>query len=274
MEIISTNLSIFVPLLKILGILLSAIFLVRLSKKLVPKFLGEGFEFVKKTGLTNEEKRDQKRQKTILSALLGIVSVLVWIVAIMMILSELKIDITPIIASAGILGLAIGFGAQTLVKDMINGLFILSEDQFGEGDLIEVSGYKGKVERVNLRSVRLRDLSGTVYIIPNSRINEVANFSRDWAQVNLDLPFEISFPVESAMKLIRNVNEQILASKSIGGLILQKPKLVGIEELDLGKFVIKVVIKTEALKQFDVARKYRLLLKKELETYHDSKKNE
>ncbi|MEX0616811.1 MAG: mechanosensitive ion channel domain-containing protein [Candidatus Woykebacteria bacterium] len=119
-----------------------------------------------------------KRLKTLTSLVKAAISTLIWVVAAFMILREIGFDITPLLASAGILGLAVGFGAQTLVKDVISGAFILMENQFSEGDEVEISGKKGNVEKMTLRTVKLRDKDGSVHIIPNGSIALVTNFSK------------------------------------------------------------------------------------------------
>lgn len=257
--------NILIDLVRILGIFVLAYLIQGAVIRFFPKLLGEGFALMKKTGLTSEEQRNNKRKQTILNALLGFTKTSIWVIAIMMVLSEFGVNITPIIASAGILGLAIGFGAQTLVKDFINGVFILWEDQFGEGDLIKIEGYEGKVERMSLRSTILRDLDGVVHTIPNSRISSVSNLSRQWSRVNLDLQFSSSITIDEALKMLRNVSHELMTTKKMESMVMKDPEVLGIEGIDLTKYVIKVIIKTQALKQFDVARKYRYLFKKEME---------
>lgn len=259
------SLSLWPEIFKIVGIAVGAYILILFTRKIMPRVLGESFALIKKTGLSSKEKRAQKRESTILSVIMSVGQVLIYAMAGMMILSEIGINIAPIIASAGIIGLALGFGAQTLVKDFINGMFILLEDQFSEGDLIQVGSLEGKVERMSLRSTLLRDLDGTLHVLPNSTISTVSNLSKQWAQVNLDLPFPNEMKVDDAYKILKKVFEELNSTKKIEELVLKKPEILGVEEMDMGKFVVKVVIRTQALKQFEVARRFRYLLKKEME---------
>ncbi|KKP69097.1 hypothetical protein A2X44_05390 [candidate division CPR3 bacterium GWF2_35_18] len=262
---------IFTQILRIAAIVILSYLALKVVERFIPKLLGEGFKLVKKTGLTSEEQRSKKRMLTIVSVFRGLLKTIIYLVAGMMVLSEFGVNITPIIASAGIIGLAVGFGAQTLVKDFINGIFILFEDQFGEGDFIQIDAYKGKVERMNLRSTTLRDFNGVMHIIPNSRITIVSNLSRDFAKVNLDIQFPKEIKIDDAFKILKTISEDLISTKKMENIVIKNPEVLGIEDIDMGKYVIKVVVKTEALKQYDVARKYRYLFKKEMEKYEEKK---
>jgi small conductance mechanosensitive channel len=198
--------------------------------------------------------------RTLAGVLNSILTVLVAAVALLQILESLEIKIAPLLASAGIAGLAIGFGAQTLVKDYINGFFVLLEDQYNLGDTVRLSGLKGKVENVTLRRTVLRDDDGTVHIIPNSQITTVSNMSRDWAQLSLRVIVAYQEPSEKIMRLLEQVGDDVRHDSMFEEDVVDL-QVAGIDRVGNGEAEYLVLIKTRPNKQFGVSRELRRRIK-------------
>ncbi|MHB8793355.1 MAG: mechanosensitive ion channel family protein [Thermoleophilia bacterium] len=186
----------------------------------------------------------------IIGALIAVVS--------LMILRELGYDIGPLIATAGIVGIAIGFGAQTLVKDLIGGFFVLMEGQFFVGDVIQVSTVKGMVEAIKLRTTLVRDGEGILHIIPNGEMRMVSNLTKGWSRVNLDFSVDYREDLPNVMVLIGEAAKKVAIPESpVADFIIDGPKVLGIEEV-VGKTVkIRVIARTEPFMDPEVAREIR-----------------
>ena len=188
--------------------------------------------------------------------------------AALQVLSILGLNLGPLLASAGIAGLAIGFGAQTLVKDVINGFFILLEDQFNIGDVIRVAGVKGTVEAMSLRRTTLRDDDGTVHTVPNSEIKIVSNMTRDWSQVALRVTVAYSEPSDRIVNLLKKVGEDLRNDPGFANDIVSDVEVPGIDRLGSGEAEYLVLVKTRPNKQYAVSRELRRRIK---ESFHDQK---
>lgn len=186
----------------------------------------------------------------IIGALIAVVS--------LMILRELGYDIGPLIATAGIVGVAIGFGAQTLVKDIIGGFFVLLEGQFYVGDVIQVGLVKGKVESIKLRTTLVRDGEGILHIIPNGEMRVVSNLTKGWSRVNLDFDIDYREDLPAVIELIGEAAKKVAAPESpVAEFIIDGPEVLGIEEV-AGKLVtIRVIARTEPFMDPEVAREIR-----------------
>ena len=206
------------------------------------------------TGLRAEQVR------TLASVLNSILTVLVASVALLQILESLEIRIAPLLASAGIAGLAIGFGAQTLVKDYINGFFVLLEDQYNLGDTVRLSGLKGTVENLTLRRTVLRDDDGTVHIIPNSQITVVSNMTRDWAQSSLRVIVAYQEPSDKIMRLLDEVGDDVRHDSMFEEDIFDV-RVAGIDRVGNGETEYLVLVKTRPNKQYGVSRELRRRIK-------------
>jgi len=172
-----------------------------------------------------------------------------------------KIDIAPLLASAGVVGLAIGFGAQTLVKDWINGFFILIENQFEVGDVIRAAGVSGKVEEVTIRRTMLRDADGTLHIVPNSSIQIVSNTTRDWSQLTLHIAVDYSENSDRVIKLLKEVAQEFYSDESYQKDLVAPPKVPGIEGVRGQEVDYLFEAKVRPGRQFDVARELRRRIK-------------
>jgi small-conductance mechanosensitive channel len=194
------------------------------------------------------------RMGTLLVLLRKFVLAVMFVIVTLIILASLGVNIGPLIAGAGVIGLAIGFGAQTLVKDIIAGVFFLIDDAFRVGDFIEVGGTKGSVEHISLRSLRLRNPRGPVHTIPFGDMGTVTNNSRDYIISKLDFRVRYDTDVNKVRKIIKKINLQIMADEEMGPVMLDKIKSQGVRELDDSAMIMRVKFKTIPGEQFVVRR--------------------
>ena len=209
-------------------------------------------------GLDDIEGSERDKRVETISQLVKTTGLIVIItVAILMVLGELGIDIGPIIASVGIASLAIGLGAQTLVKDVIGGLFIILEDQFQLGDVVDFDGHIGTVEEMTLRATRIRDVQGYIHIIPNGEIRIVTNRTREWSRAILDVGISYDADVDMAMQLLEEVGKAATRDPDISQLLLEQPTITGVEGLDEWQVRLRIVVKTEPNEHWAVQRYFR-----------------
>ena len=206
------------------------------------------------------ERRTQRAQ-TMASLLKSIVTGALLAVVLFMVVAELGYDIGPLIASAGIIGVALGFGAQSLVKDFLSGTFMILEDQYGVGDVIDVGEATGTVEAVGLRVTRLRDVNGTVWYVRNGEILRVGNMSQNWARTVLDIPVAYSENLDRIMEILHTEADRLWADPDWEPLILEAPEVWGVERWEPDGVVVRVVLKTAPLEQWKVAREMRERIK-------------
>jgi len=203
----------------------------------------------------------EKRATTLTSVLNTSAAIVVIVIVATIILSEIGVDIGPLLASAGIAGIAIGFGAQNLIKDFLNGLFIMLEDQFNVGDVIKVGETGGLVEELTLRRTVLRDLEGVVHIIPNGAINEVSNYTRDYARVKLDVPVAYGENLDRVIEVINRVGNEMAKDEYFKSLIKTPPQVLRVENFGDSSVDIRVLGDTRAMKQWEVTGELRKRLK-------------
>jgi moderate conductance mechanosensitive channel len=206
----------------------------------------------------------ERRGQTI-SQLLRSVGRVVMISLALLLTFNVFIDIGPILAGAGILGLAVSFGAQSLVKDVISGFFILVENQFAIGDVIEAGGKSGVVEKMTLRVVVLRDLKGTMHIVPNSEIKVVSNMTRGWSRAVVDVGITYEEDIDRALAVVRDEAAQFSTDKVWGAQLDGPLEVPGIESLSDSSVVIRTLIRTQPGSQWNAAREFRRRLKKRLD---------
>jgi moderate conductance mechanosensitive channel len=198
----------------------------------------------------------EKRGRTISQLLRSVGRVVIITIAVLLTFNVF-INIAPILAGAGILGLAVSFGAQSLVRDIISGFFILLENQFAVGDVIEVAGKSGVVERMTMRVVVLRDLEGTMHVIPNGEMKVVSNKTRGWARAVVDIAVPYTEDVDRILSIVRDEAAQF-STDTVWGLQLDGPvEVLGIEELRDNSVVIRTLLKTQPGSQWNVAREFR-----------------
>ncbi len=201
--------------------------------------------------------RRRQRAETLGSVLRSIASFTVGAVAGAMLLSEVGLDLTPVVASAGIVGVAFGFGAQNLVKDFLTGMFMLLEDQYGVGDVIDAGAATGTVESVSLRTTRLRDVEGTVWHLRNGEITRVGNKSQGWARALLDIPLALDTDLPAARALVQRVAEELWNDPERQGRVVERPEVWGLEAIGADGLLLRVVLKTTPLDQWGVERELR-----------------
>ncbi|RME49201.1 MAG: mechanosensitive ion channel family protein [Chloroflexi bacterium] len=240
-------------ILLILALSLVAYYVLRLVTRRLERMLARQGD-----GLAEER---EQYATTISSIVRSTGLVLIVIVAGIMILAEFGLNITPLLAGAGIIGLAAGFGAQTLVKDVISGLFILAERQFSVGDSIQVGDIGGSVEKMTLRATFLRDVNGTRHVIPNGEIRILSNRTEGWAQSVLDIGIGYDESIGRAMGVLQAVGDELAADPEFNGLLLDRPAVVGVQELADSAVVLRMTAKTRPGKQFAVTRELRRRVK-------------
>jgi small conductance mechanosensitive channel len=205
--------------------------------------------------------RAASRARTIGSVLRSLSTAIVYTIASVTVLGELGINLGPLVASAGIAGVAIGFGAQSLVKDFLAGLFMLAEDQYGVGDIIDIGEAKGTVEAVGLRTTRLRDVEGTVWHVPNGQITRVGNKSQEWARALLDVSVSYDTDLRRAEEVIKDVADSMWHDPEWSSRLLEEPEIWGVENMGADGIDIRMGIKTRPSEQFTVMRELRTRLK-------------
>lgn len=202
-----------------------------------------------------------KRIRTLINIIHGLFRVILWSVFFMVLMPKFGINIAPVLAGAGILGLAIGFGAQELVRDFISGFFIILENQIRAGDVGIINGKGGLVEKIELRTTTLRDFSGVVHIFQNGKINELSNMTKQWSAIVLDIGVAYKEDVEKVIAIMKQVGDELKQDPSFGHLILEPIEVFGLDKFADSALVIKARIKTKPIQQWGVGREYRKRLK-------------
>ncbi|CAB4765966.1 unannotated protein [freshwater metagenome] len=209
--------------------------------------------------------RRVQRARTMGSLLKSVITgVLLAIVGTMM-LSEVGVNIAPIIASAGIVGIALGFGAQSLVSDFLSGVFMIFEDQYGVGDEVDLDGTVGTVEAVSLRVTRLRDINGTVWYVRNGEISRVGNMSQNWARTVLDVSVGYGEDLTKVRRVLEDVAHDLWDDEDFKGEILEEPSVWGVQDLGVDGILVRVALKTAPGLQWGIAREMRMRIKNRFE---------
>ena len=232
----------------------------KVAKVVVPRLV-ERSVTVRGKGRRAREELAQ-RSHTLSVFLTGIIGAAIVIVAIFMVLSEVGIDITPLLAGAGVIGIAIGFGAQSLIRDFLSGLFIILEDQYSKGDWVQIAGVSGLVEEVNLRRTILRDLDGNVHSIPNGEVKVASNLTKDWARVNLNIPVAYGEDLDQVTEVINRVGEELAKDEHFGPMIIGAPKVLRVDNFGDSAIEMKVLGETKPEKQWEVTGELRKRIKK------------
>lgn len=209
--------------------------------------------------------RQSQRAKTVGSVLRSVSAIVIWTVAIVMIISELGFNIAPVIASAGIAGVALSFGAQSLVKDFLSGIFIVAEDQLGIGDVVDLGEAAGTVEAVGLRTTQVRDVNGTLWHVRNGEILRVGNSSQGWARTNIDLPVPYDSDIEEISEILLQAAHRALSDPDIKHSIMGEPEVLGVESVTGESLTLRISVKTAPSEQWAVARVLRVALKRALD---------
>lgn len=255
----------------------------RIGRRLVSRFAEEVAErstrqrkevleespFLRRVGRLAQHKqqtaRAERRAVTLGSMLESLVSIVVWTTASFLILGELGISLGPLIASAGIAGIAIGFGAQSIVRDFLAGIFVIVEDQYGVGDVIDVGEAIGTVEEVGFRTTQIRDLSGVLWTVPNGVIQRVGNFSQIWSRSVFDIEVAYDTDIDRASQVIKAVLDEAWHENEETATIIEEPEVLGVQAFGESAVVIRAIVKTDPAEQWAVARMINGRLKKALD---------
>lgn len=209
-----------------------------------------------------EDPELQKRTHTLGSIVRYVLTIVILVVATMTVLKEFGIEIGPILAAAGIVGLAVGFGAQSLVKDVISGFFILLEDQIRVGDVVQIAGKGGLVEKINLKTTILRDLEGNVHYVPNGQIDVVTNMTKDYSRYVFDIGVAYREDVDEVIEVIKEVDEEMRNDPDYKDDILEPIEILGLDQFADSAVIIKARTTTMPIKQWRVGREFNRRLKK------------
>ena len=209
----------------------------------------------------NDPGESIKRINTLTSISHGLTKIVLYVVLIMMIMPKFGVNIAPILASAGIIGLAIGFGAQELVRDYISGFFIILENQIRTSDVAIINGTGGLVESINLRTVVLRDFSGTVHVFQNGKISSLANMTKEWSAIVFDIGVAYKEDIQKVMNIMQQVGEELKNDENFKDVIIEPIEVFGLNEFGDSALVIKARLKTKPIQQWSVGREYRKRLK-------------
>lgn len=210
---------------------------------------------------TMSRESEKKREDTLIHISDGAIRIALIIIAFLMILQEAGIEIGPILAGAGIVGLAVGFGAQYLIKDIITGLFIILENQYRIGDVIKIDSTEGTVEKITMRLTTLRDMSGTVHHIPHGEIKRVSNLSKTFARVNLDIGVSYSANLEKVIDVINRTGEELSRDPAFRDAIISPPKFLRVNDFASSSVIVKILGDTKPLRQWEVTGELRKRLK-------------
>ena len=217
--------------------------------------------------ISEHGERSRQRALTLGAVLRGTSTTIVYLMGLMIALGEIGLDLGPLLAGAGIVGLAIGFGAQSLVADFIAGVFVIIEDQYGVGDWVDVGSASGTVERVSLRTTVLRDAHGTVWVVPNGEVRRVGNSSQLWARTVLDLEVAYDTDIDKAATIIKDVADQLWEEQLEVATILEEPVVSGVQSFGADSIAIRLSVKTEPGEQWSTGRILRARIKKAFDTY-------
>ncbi|MDD5557839.1 MAG: mechanosensitive ion channel family protein [bacterium] len=203
----------------------------------------------------------RKRLETLIRISANTVSILVWAIAALIVLDELRVKIGPLLAGAGIAGIAVGFGAQNMVRDYLSGLLILMENQFGVGDVIKVADVAGLVETMTLRITVLRDFEGRVHVIPNGEIKILTNMTKHFSWSLVDIGVAYREDIDRVIGILKAVGEELRRDEKFGPLILAPMEMVGVESLAESQVTVRCRFKTMPIRQWDVGREFRRRVK-------------
>ncbi|MBI9087263.1 MAG: mechanosensitive ion channel family protein [Desulfobacterales bacterium] len=198
----------------------------------------------------------EKRVETLVRLIRQAVLIVLWVTTILILLKEIGVDVGPVLASAGIVGLAVGFGAQNLVRDFISGFFFILENQVRVGDVAIVNGTGGLVEGVNFRTIVLRDLGGIVHIFPNGTVTTLSNLTNDWSAYVFDIGVAYKENTDRVIEVMSRVGSEMKQDEILGPFMLEEPEIFGVDKFDNSAVIIKGRIKTKPIRQWQVGREY------------------
>lgn len=232
------------------------------AKQSIDLFIRKSIHGAVKGTKHKSKAEEQQREDTLISLVGGVASVFYWPIVVLLIVAQFGVNITPLIAGVGVLGLAVGFGAQTLVKDIIAGLFIIAENQYRVGDVVQFDNQTiGKVESLSLRGTVLRDLDGVEHHVPNGSITITSNYSKEFSGINLDVGVAYDSDLEKVISVINKVGDGLAGDKDWEDLILEKPKFLRVENFGDNSIDLKITGTVKPLKQWSVTGELRKRIK-------------
>lgn len=237
--------------LHLLGILLIALVLNRVLRAVTNLLIKQA------SGPSRQAQLREQQTRTLAGVLYGAGSKVVWVVALLTALHEFNIDITPAVTLAGLASLAVGFGAQTLVRDVITGIYIVLEDQYVVGDTIQIADYTGRVEHLTLRRTVIRDARGAVVTIANGEIRTVSNLSRDWSQAFVDVSIATDCPIERTLQVLESAAAELRSDAAWSQALVDGPRILGVQSFDHASSTVRLQVRTSPTRQDEVARELR-----------------
>ena len=250
----STGEFLLVRPLKLVLLVVAGLVLARMGSRAMRRFVRT---LHARSLLRSTSTRAQQRATTIGDVLANLVLAVVWTIVALLVLGEVGVDLAPLLAGAGLVGIAIGFGAQSMVQDFLSGLFIILEDQYGVGDVITVKDATGTVEDVSLRVTRFRAADGTVWFIPNGEIRGVGNASMEWSRAMIDVLVSYDNDVSAVRRYVAEVTRELAEDPSWDGVVLEPPEVWGVQAMSAEGLTVRVVVKTAPGEQYAVARDLR-----------------
>jgi small conductance mechanosensitive channel len=262
--------------IRIAVILAVAFVLVRISRTLVNRFvrhmssgverlaaIGSGISLVDTQPMS--QARWNRRAETVGAVLRSVAAILIWSIAVLTVLDELGVNLAPLIAGAGIAGIAVGFGAQSLVKDFVSGIFMLLEGQYGVGDVVDTGVATGTVEGISLRTTRLRDADGVVWHVPNGVIARLGNKSQQWSRALVDVVVAYQADLAAATAAIEAAADEVAHDRDLAPAIVGEPAVLGIESWAPGRVIVRVTVRTRPQDRPRVERELRARIKRALD---------
>jgi small conductance mechanosensitive channel len=240
---------------EILLIVVAAIVLTRLGTRLARRSV-QGL-VTRSTLKTDAAARTNTRAETLAGVAASLVRISIWTIAVLLIIDKLGVNPGPVLAGASIVGVAVGFGAQSLVKDFLSGFFVLAEDQYGVGDAVTLGDVTGTVEEVNLRITRVRATDGTVWFVPNGEIRKVGNSDKDWARAIVDVTIPTGADVGAATAAVGEAVSSLAEDPGWADAVLEPPEVLGVESISADDFTVRVTAKTKLGQRAKVARELR-----------------
>ncbi|HEX5744260.1 MAG TPA: mechanosensitive ion channel family protein [Candidatus Saccharimonadales bacterium] len=202
-----------------------------------------------------------KREETVIQIVSGALNIIIWPLALILIIAQFGVNVGPLIAGAGVIGVALGFGAQSLVKDVISGLFIIAENQYAVGDVVDLDGTTGQVQHITLRSTVLRDLDGIVHHVPNGTIERASNYSSEHSGINLDVGIAYDSDLDKVIRVVNRVGKELAKDPDWQDQILETPSFLRVDNLGDSSIDIKITGSVKPLTQWDVTGELRKRLK-------------
>jgi small conductance mechanosensitive channel len=244
-----------ISLVNLIIVIVGTIFLMRFASAAIKSV----FDLFERGAVNRHEPASRRRLQTLSTTFRGIAQTIIVFIGLITFLGELGVNITPILASAGVLGIAIGLGAQSLIKDFFTGFLILLEDQFSVGDTVKIGETSGTVEQLTLRVTRVRALDGSLTMIPNGSIGAVVNYSKGWSRVVLDVEIDYREDVDLAMRVMLETAKRV--KEDSGADIIEEPAMLGVDKIGATGVTLRLLVKTAANKQADIGRELRRRIK-------------